>query len=214
MLTLSAGPVGGATLSAAREVVDVAPRLGGGRELGGSIDTGRIVEDNCYVVDSPQQRLFCRPETPWGSQTQVKAFWSLPLPGAFSFSGVVQNLAGMQRLATYQAPNAIIPPALGRNLAACGTRVVCTATATVPLIAPMSQFEPRRTKIDLRVTRVFTISGRSRLRANLDVYNALNDGSAVNPNTNFGSWLQPTGGFFTGGLLDGRLLQFSAQLTF
>jgi hypothetical protein len=37
----------------------------------------------------------------------------------------------------------------------------------------------------------------------------------VNPNTNFGtSWLQPTGGFFTGGMTDGRLLQFSGQLTF
>jgi len=193
----------------------VATRLGGGRELGGSIDTGRIVEDNCYVVDSPQQQLFCNVKTPWGSQTQMKAFWSLPLPAAFSFSGVVQNLAGTQRLANYAAPNAIIAPGLGRNLAACGTRPTCTATATVPLIAPMSQFEPRRTQIDLRLTKVFTINGQTKLRANLDLYNALNDGSVVNPNTVFGaSWLQPTGGFFTGGLLDGRLLQFSAQLTF
>lgn len=78
----------------------------------------------------------------------------------------------------------------------------------------MSQFEPRRTQIDLRLAKVFTINDHSKLRANLDLYNALNDGSVVNPNTVFGSsWLQPTGGFFTGGLLDGRLLQFSAQLT-
>ena len=85
----------------------------------------------------------------------------------------------------------------------------------MPLIAPMSEFEPRRTQIDLRVTKVFQLSGRVRVRANLDLYNALNDGSVVNPNTNFGaSWLQPTGGFFTGGLADGRLLQFSGQLTF
>jgi hypothetical protein len=79
----------------------------------------------------------------------------------------------------------------------------------------MSQFEPRRTQIDLRLTKVFTLNSHSKLRANLDLYNALNDGSVVNPNTVFGaSWLQPTGGFFTGGLLDGRLLQFSGQLTF
>ena len=193
----------------------VSTRLGGGRELGASIDTGRIVEDNCFVVDSPQSLLFCHVVAPFSSQTQVKAYWSLPLPAAFAVSGVVQNLAGTQRLATYQAPNALIAPSLGRNLAACGTRVECTSTATVPLIAPMSEFEPRRTQIDLRLTKVFQLSGRIRVRANLDLYNALNDGSVVNPNTNFGSsWLQPTGGFFTGGLADGRLLQFSGQLTF
>ena len=61
------------------------------------------------------------------------------------------------------------------------------ATATVPLIAPMSQFEPRRTQIDLRLTRVLQLSGRVRVRANLDLYNALNDGSVVNPNINFGA---------------------------
>lgn len=193
----------------------VSTRLGGGREVGGSIDTGQIVEDNCFVADSPQQLLFCRVVTPFGSQTQLKAYWSLPLPGAFVVSGVAQNMAGIQRLAIYQAPNSIIASSLGRNLAACGTRATCTATATVPLIAPMSEFEPRRTQLDLRVTKAFALSGRVRLRANLDLYNALNDGSVVNPNTNFGaSWLQPTGGFFTGGLADGRLLQFSGQLTF
>lgn len=85
----------------------------------------------------------------------------------------------------------------------------------MPLIAPMSEFEPRRTQIDLRLTKMIQLSGSVRLRANLDLYNVLNDGSVVNPNTNFGSsWLQPTGGFFTGGLADGRLLQVSGQLTF
>ena len=132
----------------------VTTRFGGGRELGGSIDTGRIVEDNCFVVDSPQSLLFCRAETPFSSQTQLKAHWSLPLPAAFIVSGVVQNLAGTQQLATYQAPNSLIAPSLGRNLAACGARSHCTATATVPLIAPMSQFEPRRTQLDLRLTKV------------------------------------------------------------
>jgi hypothetical protein len=145
----------------------------------------------------------------------VKAYFSLPLPAAFVVSGVLQNVAGVQQLATYQAPNAIIAPSLGRNLAACGARVDCTATATVPLIAPMSQFEPRRTQIDLRVSKMFKVNGHGRLRANVDVYNVLNDGSVTNPNTNFGSsWLQPTGGFFTGGLADGRLLQLSGQFTF
>jgi len=145
----------------------------------------------------------------------LKAYWSLPLPAAFVVSGVVQNVPGVQQLVTYQAPNSIIAPSLGRNLAACGAQVNCTATATIPLIAPMSQFEPRRTQLDLRLTKVFQLNGHSRLRANLDLYNVFNDGSVTNPNVNFGSsWLQPSGGFFTGGLADGRLLQISGQLTF
>jgi hypothetical protein len=193
----------------------VTTRLGTGIELGGSLDTGRIVEDNCFVVDSPQALLNCRVVAPYRSQTQIKTHWSLPLPGAFLVSGVLQNLSGVPYEANYAVSNAQIAPSLGRNLAACGTRPVCTATATVPLIAPLTQFEPRRTLIDLRLSKIFSLGARTRLRANLDVYNVLNDGSVVSTNNNYGaSWLQPIGGAFTAGLADGRLIQFGAQLTF
>lgn len=193
----------------------VTTRLGGSVELGGSIDTGRIVEDNCFVVDSPQALLNCRIVAPFSSQTQVKAYWSLPLPAAFVVSGVLQNLSGVQYQANWAAPNSAIAPSLGRNLAACGAQVACTATAPIPLIKPMTEFEPRRTLLDLRVSRRFSLSPRLRLRASLDVYNVFNDGSVVNTNNNYGAfWLRPVGGAFTAGLVDGRLLQFSGQLTF
>lgn len=193
----------------------ITTRFGDGIELGGSVDTGRIVEDNCFVIDSPQSLLNCRIEAPYASQTQIKAHWSWPLPAAFIVSGVLQNLSGVAYEANYAVANDQIAPSLGRNLAACGTRVVCTATATVPLIAPLTQFEPRRTVIDLRLSKVFALNGRTRLRANLDVYNLFNDGSVVSTNNNYGaSWLQPIGGPFTAGLADGRLIQFGGQLTF
>jgi hypothetical protein len=193
----------------------VATRLGAGIELGGSLDTGRIVEDYCFLVDSPQALLNCRVVAPFKGQTQIKAYWSVPLPAAFVVSGVLQNLSGIPYEANYPVPNAQIAPSLGRNLASCGTRVVCTATATVPLIAPQTQFEPRRTQIDLRLTKVFSLGARTRLRANLDLYNLFNDGSVVNANNTYGgSWLQPVGGPFTAGLMDGRLLQVGGQFTF
>jgi hypothetical protein len=193
----------------------ISTRLGSGIELGGSLDTGRIVEDNCFVVDSPQSLLNCHLVAPYKSQTQIKTHWSLPLPAAFIVSGVLQNLSGVPYEANYPVPNAQIAQSLGRNLAACGTRPVCTATATVPLFAPLTQFEPRRTLIDLRLSKIFALGGTIRLRANLDVYNVLNDGSVVNTNNNYGaSWLQPIGGAFTAGLVDGRLIQFGGQLTF
>jgi hypothetical protein len=179
------------------------------------VDTGRIVQDTCFVVDSPQSLLNCHIVAPFKSQAQIKTYWSLPLPAAFIVSGVLQNLSGIYYEANYAAPNAQIAPSLGRNLAACGTRVVCTATATVPLIAPMTQFEPRRTQLDLRLTKVFTLRARTRLRANLDLYNVLNDGSVVQINNNYGaSWRAPVGGAFTGGLADGRLIQVGGQLIF
>jgi hypothetical protein len=190
-------------------------RLGEGIELGASVDTGRTVEDNCYVVDSPQQLLNCRTVNPFSGQAQIKAHGSVPLPGSFVVSAVFQNLSGVPYEANYTVRNDSIAPSLGRNLAACGTRAVCTAGVTVPLIKPLTQFEPRRTFLDLRLTRIFALGGNTRVRANFDVYNALNDGSVVSTNNTYGpNWLQPVGGAFTAGLADGRLVQFSAQVTF
>ena len=123
----------------------------------------------------------CHVVAPFSSQTQMKAYWSLPLPAAFIVSGVLQNLAGTQQLANYAGAErddrAVARPQPG------GVRrreSVCTATATVPLIAPMSAVraapDAARPAPDesLRAERP-----RPRLRANLDLYNVLNDGSVV-----------------------------------
>ncbi|MGE3704622.1 MAG: carboxypeptidase regulatory-like domain-containing protein, partial [Vicinamibacterales bacterium] len=119
-------------------------RLPRGLLLGANVDTGRIVEDNCFVTDSPQALLYCRVVSPFKGQTGLKINGSLPLPLGFSVSGVLQNTSGLAVQANMPVPNAMIAPSLGRNLAACGTRTTCTATATVPLIAPQTLFEPRR----------------------------------------------------------------------
>ncbi|MEO5740708.1 MAG: TonB-dependent receptor [Vicinamibacterales bacterium] len=185
--------------------------------LGGGIDTGRTVEDRCFVVDSPQELLNCRIERPSGAQTQLKVYGSYDLPAGFVVSGVFRNEASLRAPAggqttsieaVWAAPNAVVSPALGRNLAACGTRVPCTATTSIPLITPYEQFEGRLNQLDLRLTKSVSM-GRSKLQANLDLYNALNRSPIVGVVTQFGSrWLTPTQ------ILDGRLIQFSANLTF
>ena len=188
-------------------------RLGKGLELGGSLDTGRTVIDACFVVDSPQALLNCRVVTPFKGQTSVKVFAVFPLPGGFSASSIFNNVSGVTYDANYVATNAEIAPSLGHNLAACGTKVVCTSTATVPLVAPQTQFDPRRTLIDLRLTRAFKLGPKARLRANLDLYNLLNDSSIVAINSAYGStWRQPSGK--AGGLTPPRLLQFGGQVDF
>ena len=102
-------------------------RFGSGLVLGGSVDTGRSVQNNCFVVDSPQQLLNCRVVTPFKAQTLVKVHGSYPLPGEFVASGILQNLSGIAYDANYPVSNANIMPSLGRNLSACGTRTPCTA---------------------------------------------------------------------------------------
>ncbi len=189
-------------------------RFGEGIELGASLDTGRTMEDLCFVVDSPQELLHCRRVMPFRGQTEIKVHGVYPLPGGFAVSGIFENLSGVPYEANYTVRNAEIAPSLGRNLAACGTRTVCTASVTVPLIAPRTEFEPRRSLLDLRLSKVFSVGPRTRLRANFDVYNALNDSSILVINNNYGAfWRQPGGGF-SGGLVVSRLIQFGGELSF
>ena len=162
-------------------------RFGNGSQFGGSVDTGRTVEDLCYVVDSPQQLLNCRVVRPLAEQTQLKVYGSYSAPYGVSVSAVFQNLSGVGYDAIYSASNAEIAPSLGRNLAACGTRTVCTASVSVPLILPGTQREPRVNSLDLRMSKTFALSSGGSLRANLDIYNATNNASVREINSNFGS---------------------------
>jgi hypothetical protein len=198
-------------------------RFASGMRLGGGIDTGRTVSDNCFVIDSPQQLLNCHVVTPWSANLQAKLFGSYPLPRGFVLSGTFQNVAGPNITADYTVSNAVIVPSLGRNLAACGTRtiVTCTATATVPLIVPQTLFEDRRTQLDVRLGKILRVGSKIRLQANFDVYNVLNSSAILGINTTYGSqWRRPLG---VGGavaaasgtaVLDGRLIEFSGALTF
>ena len=103
-------------------------RFANGIQIGGGVDTGRSVQDQCFVVDSPQQLLHCREVRPWKAQTQVKFFGSVPLPADVMFSATYQDLSGPPIDAIYAATNAEIMGSLGRPLA--GGR--STATQRVP----------------------------------------------------------------------------------
>jgi hypothetical protein len=190
-------------------------RFGTSGEFSATLDTGRTVTDTCFVVDSPQALLNCHVVAPFKGQTQVKMYGSYPLPGGFVVSGVLQSVSGFPYQANYTARNAEIVPSLGRNLAACGTQVVCNATATVPLIAPWTHFEPRRTLLDLRVSKLFTVGRTMRLRANLDTFNVLNSSSIMLVNNNYGAlWRRPQGDIANPAIAVGRLVQLGARLEF
>jgi hypothetical protein len=178
-------------------------RFSSGVRLGGGVDTGRSVADNCFVIDSPQALLNCRVVTPFRGQTQVKLNGSYPLPYDFIVSGILQNVSGPAIVASYAATTAEIAPSLGRPLAGRA------ATATVPLIVPGTEFEKRTTRVDLRVGKIVRLPKGVRLQANLDVYNALNSSSILQTNTTYGSqWLRPQI------VVDARIFQVGGQLSF
>jgi Carboxypeptidase regulatory-like domain len=188
-------------------------RLSGGAHIGGGVDTGRGVADNCEVVAKLPEASFsgstmlplnqCRVVTPWLANLQVKLNGSYPLPGDVVVSAVFQNIAGQPILANYAATTAEIRPSLGRNLSG-GTR-----TASVSLITPNTLYEDRRNQVDLRVGKRFRLGQRMRVQANLDLYNAMNSNSIVTRNNAFGSaWGTPLS------VLDGRMLQVSGSVEF
>ena len=206
-------------------------RLRSGAQFSAGFDTGHTVNDACFNVDSPgagaagtlpgvsrtptpftettiNGRKICRAVTPWSANAQLKANGTYPLPGQFVVSGTVQNVAGPMITANYTVANSAIAPSLGRDLAACGGRTPCTASVGIPLVAPQTMFEPRRTQVDMRLTKFLTLP-RGRLQLNFDIYNALNASNVVTLNTNYGpSWLQPTS------FLTGRLYEIGGQWAF
>jgi hypothetical protein len=96
-----------------------------------------------------------------------------------------------------------------RNLAACKRAAVCVSTATVPIIVTQTMFDDRLARLDLRVAKRIVISDRVRLQGNFNIYNVFNGSASSTLNTNWGPlWLQPSL------LQDGRMIQFSASLTF
>jgi hypothetical protein len=194
-------------------------RFGRGGTLSGGMSTGHTVSQ-CVNPDLPSVR-FCNVEPPFTQMLQFKLAGNYPLPWwGIEAAANLQNLKGLPVSALYIPTNAEVAPSLGRNLAACGTRVPCTATfansifsgatnvSGVPLVEPNQTFEPRLTQLDVRFTKVFRIS-RTRLHGTFDIYNLFNANDVLQMNTRYGpSWLVPSI------VLGGRLFKFGARLDF
>jgi hypothetical protein len=184
-------------------------RFGSRARLAGGLDLGRSMTDNCFIFDSAQDLLNCHNVKGYGANAQVKFNGNIWLPGDLLLSGLIQNLPGSTITASWAAPNSVVAPELGRNLAACGTRTPCTSTATIPLVPSNLLFNPRVTRLDLRIAKRFQVTGSKQLQANLDVFNVMNSSYVLGQNNTFGStWQRPTQ------TMDGRMFQLSANLTF
>ena len=177
-------------------------RLQNGIRFGGGFDSGRSIEDRCFVVDSPQELLHCRVETPWSAQTQLKLNGVIPLPYDVNFSATYQNLSGEAILGNYAASNAEVRGSLGRDLA--GRR----SSVTVPLFAPDTLFLDRIDRLDIRVSKIIRTE-RFRIQINLDAYNALNASHIRSVAQFYGSrFLEPNT------IMDARLVEIGGSISF
>ena len=90
----------------------------------------------------------------------------------------------------------------------------------VPLIKPGTMFTPRRTQIDLRLSKSIKLNGSKRLQLMTDIFNLTNSNASVGATSNageppaaiittFGSaWLRPLN------VLQARYFKFGAQFVF
>ena len=116
-------------------------------------------------------------------------------------AATLQSLPGPQIAATYSVTSALAAPSLGRNLSA--------GNATVDLIAPGTMYGDRLNQMDFRASKIFKFATRSRLQANVDLYNLFNANPVLALNNTYGvAWQRPLQ------ILQGRLLKFSVQLDF
>ena len=175
-------------------------RLPNGLLVSGGVSFGRTRFDNCFVIDSPDQR-FCESASDKFSSPRIKFIVVYPLPWqGLQVSLTGQSVTGPPITASYVASNAEIMPTLGRPHN--------SGRASVPLIRPGTEFDGRMNQFDIRLSKRFT-AGRARIQAMFDVYNMFNSDAVLAVNTRYGSqWLRPTA------VLNGRLLKVGTQIDF
>jgi hypothetical protein len=180
-------------------------RLPAGGQVSGGMNTGRTETNRCFVVDSPQELMYCDVKPPFQPNFKFTGFYPLPWFG-LQTSAVFQLIPGPPITATYVVRSAQIAPSLGRNLASGPN-----GTANVELIAPGTMYVDSSKQLDLRVSKRINV-GHLRLLGNVDVFNIFNSSDVQTLNTSYGTngagWLRPT-------LVQGaRSLMFGGQLDF
>jgi hypothetical protein len=183
-------------------------RLPRGSFLQGGATIGRTATDNCYAMNLPQLSYtgsatqprtpaYCDVSPPLSSGTQLKFAGTYPLPWNLSAAATFQNVPGPQITAAYAVPTAVAAAGLGRSP---------NSAVTVDLIPAATLYQARINQVDLRVSRLFP-AGRTRIKANFEIFNAFNSSGIQNQNNTFGPrWQTPTS------ILQGQLVKLGTQI--
>jgi hypothetical protein len=177
-------------------------RLASGATISGGVSWGRTRTDSCFVVDSPGALRFCEVTPPFHPHAAFVG--SYPLPWwSVTMSATYRDYPPAEILANRSTPNSEIAPSLGRNLSNGAN-----GTVSVALIQPGTMYTARPRQLDFRFSKRARF-GRSRITANLDLFNLFNGTGITTVNPTYGAqWQRPTL------LQQGRYVQFSGQVDF
>ena len=209
-------------------------RLPRGGTLFGGFVTERNLRNICDEPDDPNMLMYCddwQNDIPFRST--VKMAGTYPLVWGVSVSAAFQSLAGRPIGLTTTAGNKISGPGYGDTGSPVGTNfliqrttrypancpapcpagqlvapTLTSASITVPLVAPGTEFLPRLNQLDLSFAKSFQVSGY-RLQGQVDVFNVSNENYAsAYRSTNFGTtaYLQPSS------VLQGRMIRLGLQV--
>jgi len=185
--------------------VNVTARPRPGVLLEGGTSTGRAATDNCEILAklpeiSPLGGPFCHVTEAFSTQVKFLGTYTVPRIDVQA-SATFKSIPGPQILANYNAPNAVVRPSLGRNLAGGASN------ATVNLVAPGTMYGERLNQVDLRFGKILRF-GRVRATASLDLYNAFNSSAVVTQSAAFATWQRPQS------ILNARFAKIAMQLDF
>jgi len=154
--------------------------------------------------------VFCHQTTPY--RPDFKLLATQQLPWSLTISSTYQLSSGPMILATWAVPNSLIAPALGRNLSACPASGTCTATKSVQMIQPGTEYARYQNQLDLRLSKRIRV-GRYTFRGDANLYNVFNSDFANSINTTFSTsasnqFMRPTA------VLLSRLFKVGGQIEF
>jgi hypothetical protein len=209
-------------------------RLPGGGTLFGGYVTERNVRNICDEPDDPNLLLFCddsQNDIPF--RPTLKMAGTYPLKWGISVSAAFQSLAGRPLGLTTTTGNKISGPGYGDTGSPVGTNfliqrttrypancpapcpagqlvapTLTSASVTVPLVAPGTEFLPRINQLDLSFAKNFQVSGY-RLSGQMDIFNVSNENFVTAyRSTNFATtaYQQPSS------VLQGRMIRLGLQV--
>jgi hypothetical protein len=209
-------------------------RLPRGGSLFGGLVTERNLRNICDEPDDPNLLLYCDDsanDIPF--RPTLKMAGTYPLFWGVSISAAFQSSAGRPLGLTTTAGNKISGPGYGDTGSPVGTNfliarntrypatcpapcpagqlvapTLTSASITVPIVAPGTEFLPRINQLDLSFAKWFQ-AGSARVQGQADIFNLFNKAYAIAyRSTNFGTtaYQQPSS------VLQGRMFRLGVQL--
>jgi hypothetical protein len=199
-------------------------RLQNGLLIQGGFGTGKVVTDDCEIVEKLPETLHqflgnntrtfvfaarpleeCHRNNGWRTQLQGLAAYTIPKIDV-QVSGTFQNLPGVNAVGNYNNPST---GTLGRPFSGPAGALPFRAFS---IVQPGELYVERLNQIDMRVSKIFRMAS-TRTNLNFDFYNMLNGNSVIGENQTYApapstAWRSPTV------ILLARMFKISADFEF